>query len=555
MVATASVRVWAIALGLLITARLDAAGPVAKWVGQDGKDFVGGEPGPAPNGYQDVHVILGGLPPGRNLSEVEFKGHGHGAWTTKDKGKSAVHIVRSQRPGVFDLYLEPYQRETGREFELKWKLDNGQAGGTYFAGGKADPNLRAAGLGVEARWVNPGGNAASVVDRTGPTVSVGPDGLADAHVAVAKLPPKAEIKEVALILPGGQAPAWRSGSNLAGALSAEFVRHRDDPARGDLFFSPTASLAERQTVTLTITYGDDRTDSAAVVVGKLPGSKPLAAPRLANLVASTAQARWIGQGPAGSGGPGEVRVEVEGIVPGRSIVAAALSDGVVSTWQFRRDDSVKFDAGPEVLPLNYARLASGKLELRFLPTRDESGTTLTLRVLDASGREEVISFPGGPVDFARLAPPLPAGSATARPGDDLHALVERAGTITLAPGVHNLTRPLILNRPVRIKGPGATLQFSQPDGKPWTAALKLHAGGTILDGFAVRFAGPIRWNHDVEFGPAVIASTDNRDDRRKEDVRHGVALVNLDPRCPPGQLGLGRGGSTRPVPVGRQWSG
>ena len=74
-------------------------GPVAKWVGQDGKDFVGAEPGPAPNGYQDVHVILSGLPPGRNLVEVEFKGHGHGAWNNQVKNKAAVHVARSTPAG------------------------------------------------------------------------------------------------------------------------------------------------------------------------------------------------------------------------------------------------------------------------------------------------------------------------------------------------------------------------------------------------------------------------------------------------------------------------
>ena len=206
--------------------RTDAAEPAAKWVGQDGKDFVGAEPGPGPNGYQDIHVVLLGLPPGRNLAEVVFKGHGHGEWNNVVKNKAAVHVVRSAKPGTFDLYLEPYERETGRQFELKWKLDNGQAGGLYFAGGKADPNLRAGGLGIEAKWVNPTASAATAQDRTGPGVGVGPDGLEDAHIAISKLAPKAEIKEVAVKLANG--PTWRSGLNPQGGLNAEFVRHRDD---------------------------------------------------------------------------------------------------------------------------------------------------------------------------------------------------------------------------------------------------------------------------------------------------------------------------------------
>ncbi len=522
MFSLAPLRLWGIIWIFLGAAPIEAAGPVAKWLGQDGKDFVGGEPGPAPNGYQDVHVVLSGLPAGRTLAEVEFKGHGRGAWNNQVTNKAAVHVVPGSKPGSFDLYLEPFERETGREFEIKWKLDNGLGGGLYFAGGKADPNLRVAGLGIEAKWVNPDADAATCHDRTGPGVGVGPDGLVDAQIAIGNLVPKAAIKEVAVGLANG--PTWRSGLNPRGAPSAEFVRHRDDPTRGDLFFSPTAELAEKKTLNLTITYGDDRSDSASVVVGKLPRATPIVtSPRPANLVQSPARARWVGQDQ------GEVHVEVDGLPAGYSILAAALSDGAVSTWRFRRDDSVKFEAGPEPLRLGVRRTPAGKLELRFVPTRDETGTTLTLRLMDASRREEVIRFPGGPVDFARLAPALPASSIQAKPGDDLHALAERCGTLNLAPGTYNLTRPLVLSRPLRIIGPGATLRFSQSGGKPWGSAIEIHSGGTTLDGFAVRFAGPIRWDHAVDHGPAVIASADHRPDG---GPRHQVALVNLDLEAP-----------------------
>ena len=51
------------------------------------------------------------------------------------------------RPSA-DLYIEPYQRETGRQFEVHLKLDDGQRVVALFVhGGKADPNLRAPGAG------------------------------------------------------------------------------------------------------------------------------------------------------------------------------------------------------------------------------------------------------------------------------------------------------------------------------------------------------------------------------------------------------------------------
>ena len=522
-------------LGLCLgagTGLTEAAGPVVKWLGQDGKDFVGGEPGPAPNGYQDVHLALGGLPPGRQLTEVTVQGHGHGAWSNRDTGKSALHVTKLSRVGVVDLYLEPYQRETGREFEIKWKLDDGRAGNTYFKGGKADPNLRAGGLGIEAKWVNPGVIAGPVIDRTGPGVGVGPDGFEDAHLALAKLDPKVEIKEVLIAIPARPDLSWRSGVNLAGARSAEFVRLPNDPTRGSLMFSPNGVLTEKATLAVTITYESNRTDSTTLVVGKLPPTTPIAAPRVTNLAQSPAKARWIGQSSGNSPQRGEVRLEVEGISTARGLVAAAVSDGVVSTWVYRRDDGVKFAAGPDAHRLQPNRVSPSKVELHLIPTRDESNTTLTLRLLDGSGHEEVIRFPGGPVDFAKLAPTLPAGSIQAKPGQDLHVLVDRGGTVQLAPGIYPLSRPLVLSQPVRIIGPGATLRFTQVGGPAWSSAIKIHSGGTSLEGFAVRFAGPIRWDKDVQFGPAVIGSSDNRDSRPEGEQRHQVNLNGLDLEAP-----------------------
>ncbi len=527
-----------ILLGVCLGSRahdVDAAGPAAKWIGQDGKDLVGGEPGPAPNGYQDVHIAFVGLPAGRNLAEVALTGQGHGLWNNQVTNKYVVKVVSGPRPGTFDLYLEPYQRETGRDFELKWKLDNGQSGNVYFAGGKADPNLRVPGLGIEAKWVNPGDPAKPMPDRTGPDVGVGPDGMEDAHVVVAKLNPKAEVKEVHIIAAGSGAASWRSGVNATGDRSAEFQRHATDRTRGDFFFGPASDLTAQKPLKLTVTYADDRTDSTTLTVGKLPSTRALPGPRLMNLPESAAHARWVGQRPAGGTQPnhGAVRVEVDGIVAGRAIVAAALSDGVVSTWVYRRDDGVKFDAGPDPHRLLLNRVSPGKVELEFLPTRDETDTVLTLRLLDPAGHEEVLRFPGGPVDFARLAPPLPVGTIQARPGQDLQVLVDRAGTVQLAPGIYPLNRPLVLSRPIRIVGAGATLKFAQADGKPWTAAIKIHTGGTTLEGFAVRFAGPVRWDREVEHGPAVVAATDNRDGRTEGDGRHSVALLGLDLEGPP----------------------
>ena len=53
-----------------------------------------------------------------------------------------------------------------------------------------------------------------------------------------------------------------------------------------------------------------------------------------------------------------------------------------------------------------------------------------------------------------------------------------------------------------------------------------------LDGFAVRFAGPVRWNNEVAWGPAVIGMTDNFDPGYGE-ARQNFAFTHLDLEIPP----------------------
>ncbi len=501
-----------------------AALPVGRWIGQDGHDLVGGFPGPSKNDYQDIHISLKGLPPNHELAEVEIRGHGSGIWTSKDNGAGAVLVVRQPRSTSAELYIEPYQREVGREFEIKLTLDDGQKASVLIQGGKADFNLRAPGAGVEVKWIGQDGQ-----DRTGTGPAVGPDGVEDVHLTLARLSAKAEIRSVDVAGPSGS--AWTSGGNPRGVAVAEFARHADDRTRADFYFSPGRDLAG-QKLQVTIAYADDRGDVASVVAGKCSPAKGMPRAVAPTIETSKATARWLGQDGVETS-PGDAHIAIEGLAPGRQIVAAALVDGYSGTWIFRPNDKVKFEAGYGDR-LNVRRTAPTRADMVFPPFRDESGATMTLRLLDQSGREEVIRFPGGLADVGRRAPALPPGSATAKPGDDLEALAASVGTVTLSKGTYPLSKPLVLSRPVRIVGePGATLQFTQgADQKPWTAAIKIHAGGTSLEGFAVRFAGPVRWDEQVGYGPAVIGTSDDRDGGQP-DPKFRITLAGLDLQGPP----------------------
>ena len=502
-----------------------AQGLAARWLGQDGHDLVGGEPGPSKNDYQDIHLAVKGLPPDRTVAEVVIHGTGGGEWRSTALNRFTVLVVRAPRSPSADLYVEPYQRETGRAFEIKVKLDNGRELVAYANGGKADPNLRVPGAGLAVKWMGQDGT-----DRTGPSPNVGPDGFEDVHLALTKLTPEAEIKSIDLTGPGGQ--SWAFGLNPRAVASAELVRKPDDRSRADFFFSPTKDLAGAS-LKLTLTYADDRSDTATIAAVKVNPAKAMPKVTPPTITLAKATATWHGQDGKGTA-PGDVHISIEGPSAAKSITSAVLSDGVVTTWLHQANDKQKLEVGYAPERLQIQRAGPNRLDLVFPPTRDESAATMTLRLIDQAGHNEILRFPGGKSDPDLRAPALPPGVVTARPGDDLNDLANRHGTVTLSKGIYPLTRPLILSRPVRIVGEaGATLQFSQKaDQTAWTSAIKIHSGGTTLEGFAVRFDGLIRWDREVSFGPCVIGTTDNRDNV-PNDGKFRITLARLDLQGPP----------------------
>ncbi len=92
----------------------------------------------------------------------------------------------------------------------------------------------------------------------------------------------------------------------------------------------------------------------------------------------------------------------------------------------------------------------------------------------------------------------------------------------------------MLNRPATLTSSGgATLLFSQDAGdSPWTTALKVRCSNTTVEGLTVRFEGPIRWNQDVSYGPAVVGFTDSFEPDYN-DLPTNVVFKDLDLEVPP----------------------
>lgn len=503
--------------------------PTATWLGQDGRDFVGYSPNPGGNGVQDIHIGLSGLAEGRSIVSADVQGLGGGEWTSRGGPNSwLADVVRAPGSSGADLYIEPYQADQGRPYNIHLNYDDGTSDSLWVNGGPVDPNLRMAHAAVQVAWVGQDGR-----DLVGDGPAVGPDNVQDVHLAVSNLSAGVPVLAAKLTGPGGL--AWEVGLNPGGNSNAELVRASDASTTADLYINPSVNLSG-QTLTLTLTYPNNKTDTAAVVAGKNDPGLRMPPPAPVAIRTAGVSATWAGQDNTSPAGRGNTHVVVGGIPAGRTVVAAAVSDQSGLAWSYKANDSVPFAADLNAGPLAVLRSADAtRADLYFPPARNEAGATLTARLLLDDGTTLVTRFAGGASDPGLLSPDIAPTSVVARPGDDLNALANAYGTVRLSSGTYSLSSPLVLNQAVTITAdPGATLVFSQGANDPaWTAAIKVHAGHTTLENFAVRFATPIRWASGINYGPAVIGTTDNLDPAGAQDPKAAIAIKGMDLQSPP----------------------
>jgi len=504
------------------------AGLQARWIGQDGQDYAGPSNQLKPSGVQDIHIELGGLDPRREVVFVDVTGYGGDQWRFEAQpGCWKAELKRSKQSRTAGLFIEPGRVETGRSFHIVVKYDDGSTVETDMRGRKADPNLRMAGAALAAHWIGQDRQ-----DWAGPGPSVGPDGLQDVRIHLGKLSPQVAVKAVRIEGPAGA--RWESGLNPKLLSNAELIRDSEDLSQGDVFFQPDRDLSA-QRLKVMVAYDNEKLDTATIVAGRCDPKLRMPLAPLPKLIERGVTALWLGQDGANPTGPGDVHVVLTRLPDSSSIVGAVLSDAVRGAWICRVNDRASIPADPAALPLAVKLRSDRKsADLFFPPYRDESGATMTLRLIAADGRSSLARFPGGSCDLSRRAPEPEPSRIEARPGDDLQALVDRYGTVVLSKGTYRLTRPLVLNRPVALTSVGgATLRFAQAATElAWTAAIKVHCGNTTLNGFAVRFEGPIRWNEGVAWGPALIGMTDDFD-QGHDELKVNVAFTRLDLEVPP----------------------
>jgi hypothetical protein len=513
----------------LLRAQPAAGQPGMRWIGQDGHDYVGPNNRLEPSEVQDIHLVITGLDPGREIVFVDVTSTEHDQWQYNAQSFSwKAELKRAKGSRTADLFIEPGHVEAPRAYHVLYREDQGQTREFDIRGRKVSRSLRMPGAVLGAKWLGQDRH-----DRVGGGPSVGPDGIQDARIRLFGVSTKVAVKAIRIDGPAGA--KWESGANPELLPNAEFVADAKKPGEGDLFFQPETDV-KGQKLRIALLYENETRDATAVLAGRCDAKLRIPSLPLPRFTEAAVTARWLGQDGTDATGPGDVHVRLtfHGRIP--SIAGAALTNSVRGTWVHRGSDRVKLFV-PEGDPTGPLVVRPGTepqaLDLVFPPCRDETQATMTLRLVEPDGRATVAWFPGGACDPGRRAPGPAATQVEARPGDDLNALAARAGTVQLAPGTYRLSRPLVLDNPVTIAGDGkATLMFSQAAGEaPWTTAIKIHSGHTTLRGFAVRFEGPIRWNREVSYGAAVIGTTDNQD-QGHDALKVGLTLTGLDLETP-----------------------
>jgi hypothetical protein len=503
--------------------------PVARWVGQDGQDFVSNNNRREPNDVQDVHVILSNLDPNLEITFIDilYQSGPPAQWQYNVESFSwKIEVKRQKGSPQADLYFEPSSWEGARDYKMLIRYDGGREDQVPLRGKKVNHSLRTAQSTLTLKWVGQDG-----YDRVGTGPEVGPDGLQDARIQIVGISQKSPIKAIRIDGPGGA--KWESGINPELLPGAEFWPDPKTPSTGDLFFHPSRDL-NGQTLKVRVLYQNDTVDSATVKAGRSDPKLKMPELTTPKVHMPTVTADWLGQDGQDVNGPGDVHVRLSGLGDLPEPAGAVLTDSIRGAWVHRSpgDERLKGTEGWENNGPLTIRPGStpGSLDLFFPPYRDATDANFVLRLVSKSGQTLIAKFPGGACDPTRRAP-APASTRTeVKPGDDLQAAVDRGGVVSLAPGTYKLSQPLILNKPTTLTAErkGVTLVFSQPSGAtPWTTAIKIHCGNTTVNGFAVRFEGPIRWNTEVGYGSAVIGTTDDHDPQRHE-LKVGVVVSNLD---------------------------
>ncbi|SIO60468.1 hypothetical protein SAMN05444166_6403 [Singulisphaera sp. GP187] len=353
-------------------------------LGQDNSDFVGYGTTLAPDGYQDIHIVLAGLPSNKAIAQVDVLpyGYGHYQYVAPLPTSLPTQINRSSwiwraalvrdslGLGTYsttaDLYVPSLIPENGiqkgtnssNHYDLLITYADGSTSSTVAWGVVGDPSAKVVGLAAKSY----GQDGA---DFVGPTPAPQSDGIQDLHLGLTGLRTDLQVSQVDVWAVGGGSWTYQ-GSAYQSAV--KLVRASNGPGSyaptGDLYLAPNSSFLGAdgtlipQTLQILVRYADGSTSAQTQLTGVL------ADPRLLNPVATSLNqdghdlARLAAS--SGSDGKQDVHVVLSNLpttTPVARVVVrrlgsggSYLSDGSTGSWMavFRQ---------PQTGPATYASAA------------------------------------------------------------------------------------------------------------------------------------------------------------------------------------------------------
>ncbi len=338
-----------------------------RWIGQDGQDFVSPNNRMEPSEVQDIHLLLGGLDPSREVAFIDVQPQGGDQWQYHAQSFAwKAELKRTKGAATADLYLEPSRVETGRIYHVSLRYDDGSTVEAEVRSRKTDPFLRVPGAALQAQWVGQDRH-----DWVGNGASVGPDGIQDARIRLGKLGIKVPIQSIRIDGPSGA--HWEFGTNPQVSPNAELIREVKDASQGDLFFQPERDLTGHR-LKITVFYVNEKRDVVTVVAGRFTPSLRIAQPPLPKIEERSLTAKWLGQDGDRQARMGDVHVVLSGLSAASRLGAVVLTGSVRGVWVYRGSDRVALPAGTLFEPLDVRlRRDRTSVDLFFSPCRDARG--------------------------------------------------------------------------------------------------------------------------------------------------------------------------------------
>lgn len=278
-------------------------------LGQDNSDFVGSNSTLGSDGFQDIHIVLAGLPSDKAIAQVDVHPYGYGHYQYVGPQPSALPtlfspdsrnwraaLVRtSLGSGTYsttaDLYVPSIRTENGvqpgtnlaNHYDILITFTDGSSVSTAAWGVVGNPNAKVVGLAARSY----GQDGADFVGPT-PTSTPQGDGIQDLHIGLTGLRTDQAVSQVEVwAVGGGQWTYQGSGSQPAAKLIRASTSAGTYAATGDLYLAPNESFIDSdgtlipQTLQILVRYADGSTSAQIVLTGVL------ADPRLLNPVATS----------------------------------------------------------------------------------------------------------------------------------------------------------------------------------------------------------------------------------------------------------------------------